>query len=358
MRKYILAIGVGALLYGSGCDSMNQENTVPVDLEQQEIHSEEGGENYRRGFNFPKLELKAKRNYRMMENAYQMLPSYLPLQKVEGAYKTSRSREQFVEKMIMASLEIFDNNIQRSGRFLSPLSRRNHQSLVADEHEVEYDILAGKFKDDDEALATLAGFLKIGDIKGESQDKKYKGESQDKKYPIFKFVGNSSTTSGDDCKGKGPWCDSIPPIKQPDIEKLVDWLSVLARTQAQPAALAQQLDILSGELDQRIIIGLLLPAVQKQADVPQANADGEHKDWINIESVGRSYGLELGKSAGTYMAFGAGGSIFGLVNEKYDASGDMDWATIQLNRRKFEFEMLLLWSKWWEAQQERDPARG
>lgn len=350
MRKYILAIGVGALLYGSGCDSMNQENTVPVDLGQELLESGSTSEENLRIFRgFPKVEMDAAKNYRMMERAYSMLPSYLPLQTVERTFETSRSREQFVEKMIMASLEIFDNNIQRSGRFLSPLSRRNHQTLAADEHEVEYDILAGKFKDDDEALASLAGFLKIEDIKGESQDKK---------YPIFKFVGNSSTTSGDDCKGKGPWCDSIPPIKQPDIEKLVDWLPVLARTQAQPAALAQQLDILSGELDQRIIIGLLLPAVQKQADVPQASEDSGHKDWINIESVGRSYGLELGKSAGTYMAYGAGGSIFGLVNDKYDASGDMDWATIQLNRRKFEFEMLLLWSKWWEAQQERDPARG
>jgi len=74
---------------------------VPLDLGQQEIQSEEGGENYRRTLKFAKLELKAERNYRMMENAYQMLPSYLPLQKVEGAYQTSRSREQFVEKMIL-----------------------------------------------------------------------------------------------------------------------------------------------------------------------------------------------------------------------------------------------------------------
>jgi hypothetical protein len=350
MRKYILAIGVGALLYGSGCDSMNQENTVPVDLGQELLESGSTSEENLRIFRgFPKVEMAAAKNYRMMERAYSMLPSYLPLQTVERTFESSRSREQFIEKMIKASLEIFDNNIQRSGRFLSPLSRRNHQSLAADEHEVEYDILAGKFKDDDEALASLAGFIKIDDIKGESQDKK---------YPIFKFVGNSSTKPGDDCKGKGPWCDSIPPIKQPDMETLLDWLPVLASTQAQPAALAQQLDILSGELDQRIIIGLLLPAVQKQADVPQASEDSGHKDWINIESVGRSYGLELGKSAGTYMAFGAGGSIFGLLNEKYDASGDLDWATIQLNRRKFEFEMLYFLSSWWEAQHQEDPATG
>ena len=66
----------------------------------------------------------------------------------------------------------------------------------------------------------------------------------------------------------------------------------------------------------------------------------------------------MSESLGMYLAYGAGGSIFGLVDDKYDSSGDMDWATIQLNRRKFEFEMLYFWSIWWEAQQQEDPATG
>ncbi|GMQ23702.1 hypothetical protein Aoki45_03840 [Algoriphagus sp. oki45] len=346
MKKYLLTIGIGAMLIQVSCDSLQQDEVL-LEENQALLESEElatGEENLRKKGNVEttwKVE-KAERFYRMTENTYYLLPSNLPLEKVNRAYESTRSDDQFVEEMIKESLKVFDSNIFNYGKFLSPLSRRNHQALAADEHEVEYNILAAKFNDEEEALASMAGYLKIEDIDGES--------TESKTYPIFKIVGNPSTQSGDDCKGKGSWCDSVPPVRPPQLEEMVDFLPVLKRYGGQPNPTQAALNELKSNtgLDP-VAIALLLPAVQKIADLPSPNADKDHSKWIPIQSVGRRYGVDMTESVGTFLAFGVGGSVFGLINEKYDASGDMDWAAVQLNRRRFEFEMWLFWSRWAEA---------
>ncbi|GMQ27444.1 hypothetical protein [Algoriphagus confluentis] len=343
MKKYLLTIGIGAMLLQVSCDSLQQDEVLLEEnqalLESGELTT--GEENLRKKGNVEttwKVE-KAEKFYRMTENTYYLLPSNLPLEKVNRIYESNRSEDQFVEEMIRESLKVFDSNISRYGRFLSPLSRRNHQALAGGEHEVEYDIVAAKFLDEDEALASMAGYLKIDDIQGESPD--------NKGFPIFKFVGNNSTQTGEDCKGKGSWCDSIPRIQPSQLEEMVAILPVLKRAQGltRPTTAALQNLELSAGLDP-VSIGLLLPAVQKIADNPTPRADADHSRWIPILSTARRYGFDMNESLGTFLAFGAGGSIFGLTNEKYDASGDMDWAAVQLNRRRFEFEMWLFWSKW------------
>lgn len=346
MKKYILTLGIGAMLLQVSCDSLQQDEVLLEDdqalFELEELAME--GENLRRKGNVEttwKVE-KGEKFYRMTENTYLMLPSYLPLEKAEQVFESSRTQEAFVEEMIKESLKVFDSNIFKYGRFLSPLARRNHQALAGDEHEIEYDVLGAKFQDDDDALASMAGYLKIGDIKGESTDQK--------SFPLFKFFGNNSTNAGGDCDGKGPWCDSLPPVKQPQLEQMIEIFPLLKRGGGKPMPTEAALnDLKSGADLDPVAIALLLPAVQKIADLPSPNADKNHEKWIPILSTGRRYGVDLSQSLGTFLAFGAGGSIFGLINENYDASGDMDWAAVQLNRRRFEFEMLLLWSKWAES---------
>lgn len=346
MKKYILALGIGALLLGSACDPMNQEALTPVSAEEELLaENDPNGENFRKSKG--KIEAgwkveEATKAYRLMEIAYQMLPSYLPLDKVNRSFESTRSEDQFVADMIKESLKVFDSNIERNGRFLSPLALRNHQAMRGDEHEIEYDLVAAKFRDDDEALASMTGYLKIEDIKGESTD-------NESAYYFLKFIGNKGTSASGGCPNpKNPWCDSIPPIKAPQLQEVVEFLPVLKRAEGESRPTAAALNDLKWGADlDPVAIGLLLPAVQKIADNPvPTQSNGDHKDWILIESMARRYGVNLGDSRGTFLAFGAGGSIFGLINEKYDASGDLDWAAIQLNRRKFEFEMWLFWSKW------------
>ena len=345
MKKYLLTIGIGAMLLHVSCDSLQQDEVLLED-DQALFESDElsaSGENLRKGNVETEWKVeKGEKFYRMTENTYLMLPSYLPLEKVNRTYESTRSDDQFVEEMIKESLKVFDSNIFSSGRFLSPMARINHEALAGDEHEIEYDILAAKFRDEDEALASMAGYLKIGDIKGESQD--------GRTFPLFEYIGNNSTQTGDDCKGKGSWCDSIPPVRPPQLEEMVEFLPVLKRLGGQPNPTEAAMNELKSNtgLDP-VAIALLLPAVQKIADLPSPSADKDHSRWIPILSVGNRYGVDLSESLGTFLAFGAGGSLFGLINEKYDASGDMDWAAVQLNRRRFEFEMWLFWSKWAEA---------
>lgn len=345
MKKYILVIG--ALLLGSACDPINQEALTPVSSEEELLaENDPNGENFRKSKGKVEASWKVEEGYRMMEGAYPMLPSYLPLEKVNQTYESTRSEDQFVAEMIKESLMVFDSNIERNGRFLSPLARRNHQAMRGGEHEIEYDILAGKFNDEDDALASMAGYIKIGDIKGESTD-------NESAYYFLKFIGNNSDSAMGGCPDrKNPWCDSIPPIMAPQLEEIVEFLPVLKRTggKSQPTAAALNNLKWGADLDP-VAIGLLLPAVQKIADNSEpAQADKDHKDWILIESLASRYGVDLDNSRGTFLAFGAGGSVFGLINEKYDASGDLDWAAIQLNRRKFEFEMWFFWSKWAASQ--------
>jgi hypothetical protein len=346
MKKYLIIIGIGALLLQASCDSLYQDETVLLSdrelMESGEINS--GKENFRHG----KVEAswKVEEGYRMMESAYLMLPSYLTLEKVTRTFESSRSEDGFVEEMIKESLKVFDSNIDRNGRFLSPLAQRNHQALRGEEHEIEFDIQAGKFNDEDDALAAMAGYLKIEDIKGESTD-------NESAYYFLKFIGNNSDSAMGGCPDrKNPWCDSIPPIQAPQLEEIVEFLPILKRAEGRSLPTAAALNDLKWGADlDPVAVGLLLPAVQKIADNSEpAQADKDHKDWIIIESMAGRYGVNLANSRGTFLAFGAGGSVFGLINEKYDASGDLDWASIQLNRRKFEFEMWFFWSKWAAAQ--------
>lgn len=354
MKKYILAIGIGALLLGSACDPMNQEALTPVSSEEELLaENDPNGENFRKSKGKVEVTWKVEEGYRMMEGAYLMLPSYLPLEKVNRTYESTRSDDQFVAEMIKESLKVFDSNIDRNGRFLSPLARRNHQALRGGEHEIEYDILAGKFSDEDDALASMAGYLKIGDIKGESTDNQTA-------YYFLKFIGNNSDSAMGGCPDrKNPWCDSIPPIQAPQLVEIVEFLPILKRAEGRSRPTATAVTDLKWGADlDPVAIGLLLPAVQKIAANPgPPQADKDHKDWIIIESMAGRYGVNLDNSRGTFLAFGAGGSVFGLINEKYDASGDLDWASIQLNRRKFEFEMWFFWSKW-AAAKSAGPAPG
>ncbi|WP_111669486.1 hypothetical protein [Algoriphagus litoralis] len=347
MKKYILAFGIGALLLGSACDPIIQEALTPESAEAELLaENDSNGENLRKSKGKVETQWKveeATKAHRLMEITYQMLPSYLPLDKVNRTFESSRSADQFVAEMINESLKIFDSNIERNGRFLSPLARRNHQAMRGDEHEIEYDLVAAKFRDDDDALASMAGYLKIGDIKGESTDNK-------SAYHLLKYIGkNGPGNAMGGCPDRNnPACDSIPPIQAPQLEEMVEFLPVLKRAEGKSVPTAAALNDLKWGTDlDPVAIALILPAVQKIADNPApTQSNGDHKDWIIIESMARRYGVNLGDSRGTFLAFGAGGSIFGLINEKYDASGDLDWAAIQLNRRKFEFEMWLFWSKW------------
>ena len=119
----------------------------------------------------------------------------------------------------------------------------------------------------------------------------------------------------------------------PQLEEVVKFLPILkeAENRRRGSVVLEDLSIRSG-IDP-VAIALLLPAVQKIANNSEpAQSNKDHKDWIIIESMASRYGVDLADTKGTFLAFGAGGSIVGLINEKYDASGDLDWATIQLNR--------------------------
>ena len=105
-----------------------------------------------------------------------------------------------------------------------------------------------------------------------------------------------------------------------------------------------------------VAIGLLLPAVQKVREAAARNSAARGKADILIESLG-FYGLALEDDFSNLLQIGGMGSIGQLANENYDDSGDKDWATIQLNRRKFEFEMLFIWSRFWDEHQ-NDPTTG
>lgn len=341
MKKYILCIGIWALVLSSGCDPMNQENSLPADeLSALERDLNGGDENLRKGkveYNW-KVE-EAGKAYRLMENAYPMLLSQFPKEEVESQRSSSRSRAAFIESMIKKSIRVFDENIERSGQFLSAQTQKNHQRMAQGEHEFEYDILA--FGEDEQA--SMAGYIKIEDIKGESTEQ-----------ASFNFAKVKLFNSGiGEAKGCD-WCnDSLPPIQATQLEEMVEFLIQVERSNADPSQTQAGLLELEFEGLNPVAAALLLPAVQKVREAARMNARG--KADILIESISDYYGLELADEKGKFLRYGGLGSIGALIESDYDDSGDLDWASVQLNRGKFELEMLFLWSRFWDARASESP---
>jgi hypothetical protein len=343
MKKNLLMLCAGAVILVTGCDPYNQEAVVPADAlttEDGSILAQDGSENARTSVQWPhRLGAQVKRNQRMMENAYPMLAAKFPSNRVEEHRQTSRSKEVFIEKMVRESIRVFDENILIRGKFLSFETQRNHQAMAGSEHEFEYDISA--FSNDEEAALDV--YIKIPDIDGES------GESNSKPSESISFNFAKIKVS----VGKGnamgcTWCgDSFPPIKKPQLEETIEFLKRVQRWNAEPSqtqAGLMDLEISSGI--NPVAIGLLLPAVQKVREAARMEARG--KADILIESLASSYSVPLDDQTGKFYRYGGNGAIFSLISDKYDDEGDLDWASVQLYRSKFEWEMLFFWSRYWD----------
>lgn len=336
MKKHILTLVMIAVLGGSACDSLNQETLNPPLDETLAEAGQIDGENLRKGTALEHVLLaKVERNYRMMENAYPMLFVHLPKEEAEVQRQGSRTKTQFVEHMIKRSLNVFDKNIQSNGRFLSAASRQNHQRLTQREHEFEFDLT--RFQDDEEAA--LDYLIKLPPIDGEASEE-----------ISFNFAkpGNNAAGAASSGKCKSVYCDSLPRIQSPQVEKVVEFLRKIDHINAEPsrtqAALAD-LEFNAG-LDP-VTVGLLLPAIQKVREAARAKSGA--KADILIEALEARYGVNLKNQKGRFLRFGGVGTISQLIAEEYDDTGDLDWATIQLNRAKFELEMLMLWSRYWDT---------
>ena len=346
MKKYLFIIGVGAMLVSTSCDPQNEESLF-ADVDQAVVEDNAGDPNARIGRNNGLALQKLAYDYEVAEQAYYALMKNLSPGMGKAMIEESRTKEEFIEKMIIKSIGIFDEAVMENGHKMSILAKRKHEALAGGEHEVEYDVAAG-------ALRSSAAYLKIGDIKGESTDREYKVAK------IFELIGNGTSGS----KGN-PWNDSIPPVKAPEVGELGDFILGLSPRNIDPASLdgaLNDLKINSGV--ETVLIGLLLPAVQKVREAAgRTNARG--KADILIESLG-VYGLNADDDLSSMYQVGALGSLGFLTGDEYDTAdefedydelGDVDWAALQLNRKKFEFEMFLLWERFWDNNHS-DPTGG
>lgn len=338
MKKYLFIIGLGVMFANTSCDPQNEEGLF-ADVDQAVAASvnEAGDPNARKVGKGSGADTKLAYDYEVAESAYYQLIKTIPPIDGESSMKESRSREDFLEKMIIKSLGVFDKSVMTAGHKMSDLAKRNHAALAGDEHEIEYDVAQAP-----QAAAT--GYLKIGDIKGESTDHEYPVAK------IFQIRGSANSAKGN------PWNDSIPPVKAPEAVGLGDFVLELSLRTSDPTSLDEalgQLEISSGINPTQV--GLLLPAIQKVREAAShQNARG--KADILIETL-HVYGLDKEDDLSTMYKVGGMGAIGKLVSDNYDESGDVDWASIQLNRKKFELEMLFLWSRFWDNHQ-TDPTTG
>lgn len=334
MKKYLLILGVGAMILQSSCDSMENEVVDP------QVESATLSTNNAR---LSAVELaainKVGRNYDLAEYAYEGMEVCIPKNKALEKMMATRDEVQFIEEMIQKSMYVFDSTLKKRGQFLSPLSQREHDEMAGDEHEIEFDIAA--FIEDENAAIDY--YLRIPDIPGESRDGREPG------FHFSKIIGNSSTTSAaEPCDNI--WCDSIPPVKAPETEDTKQALLEIQRWNGDPEGTArvlrELLDIKGLDSTQ---VALLLPAVQRVREAARLGANARGKADILIESLGTYYGVDMSDKIGKALRYGGSGSLGALISEEYDDEGDIDWATIQLNRKKFELEMLFLWKAFWET---------
>ncbi|SFU12982.1 hypothetical protein SAMN04489724_4175 [Algoriphagus locisalis] len=338
MKKYLFIIGVGAMLISTSCDPQNEESLFS-DVDQAVLESKEGDPNARLGRNDGFAQQKLAINYEVAEKAYYAVMRELPPGKVKAIMAASDDQAYVLKNVIISSMKIFDETVMENGNKMSDLAKRNHAALAGDEHEIEYDLTAG-------ALRAAAGYLKIGDIKGESTDHTYPVAE------IFELIGNGKAGR----KGN-PWNDSIPPVKAPEAAGLGEFILGLSPRNSDPKSLNEglnQLEIDSG-MDP-VLAALLLPAIQKVREAAKPNPKSRGKADILIESLS-NYGLDPEADLSAMYQIGGMGAIGLLASEDYDSEGDVDWAALQLNRKKFEFEMYLLWEKFWDKHH-TDPTTG
>ncbi|WP_296705373.1 hypothetical protein [Algoriphagus sp.] len=339
MKKYLLLLSMGVMVLASGCDPMNQNAVLPseeLSVEDGTSLGLTGNENARTSVQWPyRMVARIERNQRMMGNAYPLLMTQLPEGKVEEYRKSSRTKEEFVNKMVIFSEKIFDQNLDLLGNML------RHETIPKDPQRSRGDVILG-FVMDEEAAADY--YLKIPDIPGESDEDEF--------YYAKKIGFGPGKATGCD------WCnDSFPPIKKSQLEETVEFLKRVDRWNAEPSqtqAGLLELEINSG-LDP-IATSLLLPAIQKVREAARIEARG--KADILIESISKHYGIPLENEKGKFLRFGGNGAIYGLISDNYDESGDIDWASVQLFRSKFDWEMIFIWSRYWDSRNTPDPTTG
>lgn len=333
MKKYLLILGVGAMILQSSCDSMENEAVDP------QVQS---GELSIANARMAEVEMlatnKIDKNYQLAEYAYEGLEICIPKDKALMKLENTRDEVQFIEDMIRKSMSVWDSTLKKRGQFLSPLSQRNHDEMAGDEHEIEFDIAS--FIEDE--TAAIDYYLRIPDIPGESRDGREPG------FHFSRIIGNSSTANATEpCDNI--WCDSIPPVKKPETEETAALLLELSyqRDPAQTSRLIEQLKVGTGM--EPVQVSLLLPAVQRVREAARLGVNARGKADILIETLGTYYGVDVETQMNKLLAYGGAGSLAELVSEEYDDEGDIDWATIQLNRKKFEMEMLFFWKAFWET---------
>lgn len=333
MKKYLLILVVGAMILQSSCDSMENE-VVDPQVQSAALSSANA--------RMAEVEMlatnKIDKNYQLAEYAYEGLEVCIPKDKALDKLNSTRDQVQFIEDMIKKSMSVWDSTLKKRGEFLSPLSQRNHSAMAGGEHEVEYDILG--FIEDE--TAAIDYYLRIPDIPGESRDGREPG------FHFSRIIGNSSTANATEpCDNI--WCDSIPPVKKPETEETAALLLELSyqRDPAQTSRLIEQLKVGTGM--EPVQVSLLLPAVQRVREAARLGVNARGKADILIETLGTYYGVDVETQMNKLLAYGGAGSLAELVSEEYDDEGDIDWATIQLNRKKFEMEMLFFWKAFWET---------
>ncbi len=341
MKKYLFIITVAGLILTNSCDSLEHENHIPQnELESGLDVGSSADENLRKNSQgIGNVTKRASRNYDLMENAYYEMVRKLKPNEIERIKSTSRSKRSFVVKMMGKSTELFDQNILNKSKFLSAYAVENLKELIenndsfsGDEHEISYDIAAGVRLNNSSRIDERRVLQELGKFRNEST------------FQFFKHIRDPKIPAA----GCGPYCDSLPPIKKPELEDTYKFLLEVESSNAEPSRTEAGiigLEINSG-VDPRSV-ALLLPAVQSAREAARVNARG--KADILLESLGSLYGINMNDKKGELLKYGGSGSILALISEDYEPDGDLDWSTVQLNRSKFKFEMFFFWSEYWDS---------
>ncbi|MFN3761542.1 MAG: hypothetical protein ACK4SF_20200 [Algoriphagus aquaeductus] len=342
MKKYQLFLSTGAILWCAACDPLNTENVSP---EREEWNQAESGDlaHARVGFDL-KINQKVNQIYGLTEATYQELLQEEGFREAKLTLRKAGDRRQYLTEMLRLSLHKYDNVVLKRGNFLSPLAKRNHQAMMQEIPQFDYD-LDGYY--DPQALTPI--YIEYEGIPGELTSE----PTEEISFNFTKITHHGATSSDPDCKS--PWCNIPAPIRGAQMLKVIRFLEELPRYAQDPSRMNQALEQL--EIDaglDPVAIALLLPAVQK---VRESAGRSSTKGGISVAAgdINGFYNPESGNLHGAFLVLGAYGSLGKFIRTDYDDTGDLDWALIQLHRKKFELEMFLLWSEFWnnEAGNER-----
>ncbi|XOV93579.1 MAG: hypothetical protein ACFHWX_02490 [Bacteroidota bacterium] len=306
--KHLIPISLMAVLLATACQEEPIEvQDIVVEEEQQDL--------------MELLVRDLKENSGVMDQAFSNVASYYNADSIQKNYKKAESKSAFIKKMSAVNHDLFIKAVE-------------------------------------ETSASMSGYLKIGDIKGESTDNASEAFVRllISKDPLGVYYDNLNTALADANHDKwviiesfqgeaGTSGEALPTeevtLNFEKIKSAIKFKDILVSSLEEDERATEMEGFISEYKWGEVMVGLLLPAVQSFSETTE---NTPVKDWLNTE-------IKLAINGGLhrdiirrFQAAGLAGGLELVINEDFDNS-DQYTAMFDLMHAQYQASLHFIWGE-------------